>query len=65
MITKLFNVLEERKITPYALAKMCGFPSSSQVYTYRDRMPSLRAAIIISDQLGMSVNELWQIEEKN
>ena len=59
---RLKEILDNKKITGYKMAKDLGF-SNQQVYqTFikPDYVPSLRSAYRIANYLGLAVDDIWR-----
>lgn len=65
MDNRLVQILQERKITKYELAKQTGLPPSSITdWTKHGRSPSGEKLGIVAKYLGVSVEYLLGIDEK-
>ena len=59
--TNLFKIIEERKITPYSVAVNAGV-APSDIYKYRESVPSLLTALRISKSLDLKLEDIWSLK---
>lgn len=59
--SKLFEIIEERKITPYSLAVKSGI-GKSDIYKYRKSLPAFLTALKIANALELKVNDIWNLK---